>query len=471
MRSGTILGSMAVIVALSLLFVPVVKLSTSAPVSGSGGTTVLEYHSGSEYHFLGYSFNTYGQPVQGSSINVTVTSPSGSRSSAANTNSSGYAVWTMQGPAPTAGTGFAVRLGGNLVFSETTVGPTADGEVNFLGGANLAFVTDPANSSRYDVVFVDEGPNGTMPTGYALYYNFTSYTPGGLFGVLNESQMAFLGHPTGYATSFKVPPMPAADNTITVEVFNSTGSMVTSASETGSIGNFTPPSPRDLFTALASSILGLAIPLMAILVAYNSYGKDRATGVLESVLTRPVTRRGLGLSRYLAMVLSLTLAIAVTVGVMAVISQVLLGATLPLDFAAYSVGGLAVEAAAFVGVVMVVSVLVMSSGGIAATGILLWVVLDFLWGIFLIFAALAFGIQIGSGDYLGLSIRSGFANPAQFFSLMGEYLNGLSLSSVGGSSPISPATYGLTPLAIVADAAFWVLAPLLGFLYLVVRRD
>ena len=105
-------------------------------------------------------------------------------------------------------------------------------------------------------------------------------------------------------------------------------------------------------------------------------------------------------------------------------------------------------------------------------GVILWVLLDFLWGIFLLFGALALRIQIGSGDYLALTIRSGFAIPAQIFTLVGEYRNGLSLvSSLGGSVPIRPATYGLPPIALVAAGACWVVAPLAGFLYAVVRRD
>ena len=473
MKSGTVVGSMIVIIALSVLFIPVVRLATSAPgFSGSGATDVMGYYSGSEYHFLGYSFNTYGQPVEGTSVNITVSSSSGSRSSAAGTNSSGFASWTMQAPPPRSGDAYVVRLGGALTESGAIFSPSTNGSALVVGGPTLQFVTDHSNSSRSDVVFVDEGPNGSAPSGYSAYYNYTSSAPGFFFGLLNESQMTFLGHPSGVATLFKLPPMPKGDDSATVEVFDSNGTVVATANQFSNTAPYVPPSPTALFTSLASSILALAIPLMAVLVAYNSYGKDKATGVLESVLTRPVTRRGLGLSRYLAMVISITLAIAITVGVIAIISQVLLGATLPLDVAVYSVGGLAVEAAAFVGIIMLLSQFVKSSGGIVGAGVILWVLLDLLWGIFMLFGALALRIQIGSGDYLALTIRSGFANPAQFFTLVGEYLNGLSLvSSLGGSVPISPATYGLTPIALVAAGAFWVVAPLAGFLYAVVRRD
>ncbi len=64
-----------------------------------------------------------------------------------------------------------------------------------------------------------------------------------------------------------------------------------------------------------SGLLGFFIPLMAIIGSYSSYGKDRLTGVLESVLARPVTRLSLGVSRYLSTMIAFVLAVAASVGV------------------------------------------------------------------------------------------------------------------------------------------------------------
>jgi ABC-2 type transport system permease protein len=214
------------------------------------------------------------------------------------------------------------------------------------------------------------------------------------------------------------------------------------------------------------------VPLMAVLVAYGSYGKDKATGVLESVLTRPVTRRGLALSRYVSILLSISVALVATMAVMEAISKAMLGSILSPAFAAYTVGSLIVEAAAFIGIVMLLSHVLKSSGSIVGLGVGLWILLDFFWGLLILIAALALGVQIGSGNYLGLTVRSAFFNPAQFYVLVGDFLNGLSISSSFGTQiPISPATYGLTPYSIALTGLFWVLVPAGIFLYSSSRRD
>ncbi|MDG6909415.1 MAG: ABC transporter permease [Nitrososphaerota archaeon] len=462
LRSKSVLISMAVIIALSLLLIPLVQVASNSTVFGSGGNEVLDYYSGTEWHFLGYSYNVYGQPIQGTSFNVTVTSPLAATSSAATTNSSGFASWAMPGPAPTSTVSLTTRVNGNVEMA----GPPSS------VGSLIAFVTDPANASRLQVVFFGEGPDGSAPRNDRVYYSYSAIGSGGYVGAANESQMTYLGPTSGYVTVLRLPPIPAADNMVTAAVFDSNGTMVTSAGEAGTIISPQILSPKALFTSIASSILALVVPLMAILVAYNSYGKDRATGVLDSVLARPVTRRGLGLIRYLALVLPISLAIVIAIGVMALISQLVLGSTVPLSFALSSIGGLMVEGAAFVGIMMLLSRLIKSTGGLMGVGIVLWVVLDFLWSVIVVLAAVVLGTQLGSGDYLALSIRSGFFNPAQFYGLVGEYLNGISLVSGSGASiPISPATYGLNPITLGLAAAFWVIAPLAGFLYLATRRD
>lgn len=461
---------MAIIIALSLGLIPLVNLATSQTLFYGSGVSAMEFYSGGQYHLLAYSYNTYGQPVAGTPLNLTFTGTGAPPPSNAVTNSSGLASWVVPAGASGAQQSYIFQVSGHTV-TQGTLSPTPTlGEVNFIGGQPLPFVVDPANSSRTDVLFFYEGPNGTLPTMYHLYYNYSTQFSG---QPPDLSHMTLLSSPTSFVTVYKLPPPPHGTTTITIAAYDPNGAPIDSSSTTNqSIGGaFTPPSPQELFTGFTAGILALVVPLMAILVAYNSYGKDRATGVLESVLARPVTRRGLGLSRYLSIVISLAVAVTITMGVMEVISQVLLGKILSPTFALSTVGALVVEAAAFVGITMLISQALKSAGGIIGLGIGLWVVLDFFWGILIFLGAYLLGVQVGSGNYLGLTIDSGFLNPAQFYGLVGQYLGGTTISSFGGGTPISPATYGLTPLTLVAAAAFWVLVPLASFLYLAVRRD
>ena len=462
---------MAVIILLSLGLVPLVKLATNPVPISSGGTVVTEYYSGGLYHFLAYSYNTYGQPVSGTPLNVTFVGPGAPPSSTASTNSSGYAEWAVGGGSPSSNVSFLVTASGNEIVQGNFPPSLEPGEVGFIAGEPLSLVQDPANSSRSDVLFAYIGPNGTVPDTYRVYY---SYGSSNSFSQANESEMSFLGVPTSYVAVFKLPPAPSGTTTTQIAAFDVNGTAVASSSYSyqGVGGPSTPPTPQQLFTTFTSSILSLVIPLMAILVAFNTYGKDRATGVLESVLTRPVTRLGLGVTRYLSSLLSISVAIIISLAAMEAISQAILGKILAPEFALYTFAALVVEAASFVGLTMLISHILKSAGAIEWVAVGLWIVLDFFWSIIILLGALLLGVEIGSGNYLAVTIDLGFLNPAQFYGLVGEYLNGASITSNGGGSiPISPATYGLTPLTLIVAAVLWVVVPLAGFLYLAGRRD
>ncbi len=462
---------MAVIIALSLGIIPIVNLATSPTTFSSGSTVVLGYYRSPSYHILAYSYNTYGQPVSGAVVNLTITDQAGTHSSSATTNSSGYSSWTIVGNSGGQQVAYAVSTGNSGV--QGTSPQLQTGEVFTFDGYPINMVVDPANSSRSDVLFVYEGANGSLPTMYNVYYNISRIL-GPVVTTPNETQMALLGTPTGFATTFHLPSVPATTALVTIGAFGPNGTNALYSSYEGSSLGGLPVSvtPNQIFTSFTASILSLVVPLMAVLVAYGSYGKDKATGVLESVLSRPITRRGLALSRFISILLSISVALVVTMSVMEVISQALLGSILSPAFAAYTVGALIVEAAAFTGIIMLLSHVLKSSGSIVGLGVGLWILLDFFWGLLILIAALALGVQIGSGNYLGLTIQSAFFNPAQFYVLVGDFLNGLSISSSFGTQiPISPATYGLTPVSIVADGLLWVLVPAGLLLYCASRRD
>ncbi len=472
MRSRSVIISMVVMVLLSLALVPLIKLATSQTFASSGGTAVVGYSSGTEYRFLAYSYNTYGQPVIGTQVNLTVTDSGGTHNLGAVTNSSGLASWTLAAGQPDTPVTYNLRVGGEAEGGGTLPPGLRPGEVFVVGGQTLAAVVDPADSSRRMALFMYEGPNGTLPTAYGVYYNFSALAGPG--GVPEKSKMTFLGSPTAVVSVFGLPEIPLNATSVTIAAFASDGSLVTASEySTASIGGpAAPPTPEAAFTSFSSTILALVVPLMAILVAYNSYGKDRATGVLESVLARPVTWRSLGVSRYLAFVISISVALLVTMGVMELISLSLLGKAASATFAVSSVASLMVEAAAFIGIVMLLAQVVKSQGNMLLVAAGLWILLDFFWSVLTVLAASVTGVQVGSGNFLGLTIQSSFFNPAQFYTLVGDYLNGISVStSAGGSIPISPATYGITPYTLAITAAFWVLAPLGVFLRLVSTRD
>ena len=226
------------------------------------------------------------------------------------------------------------------------------------------------------------------------------------------------------------------------------------------------PEATNVASFFFSTILRFFMPLAAILGAYSSYGKDRLTGVLESVLARPISRRGLAISRFLSTLIALAVAAIASVGIVDLVLNQVLGSALPQDYALAIISGLVVEVAAFTGLIFLLSHLVKSTGVLLGISIVLFVVLDFFWGLIIFLLTLLLGGTSGSAVAVEATLVSYYANPAQFLQLINVYVfqssSGISLQS---------SNYGVTLPAIVLDGLLWAILPFLAFLYLAVKRD
>src|SRR3989442_3760704 len=212
--------------------------------------------------------------------------------------------------------------------------------------------------------------------------------------------MTSLGTLNGYLETFD-PTIPTGLNEtaqVWFELFSQTkievGSPISPALE------LRQPLQPIMSTGIASfffpGVFGFFIPLMAIIGTYSSYGKDRLTGVLESVLARPVTKRGLAMSRFLSTVLSFTLASAAAVGVVDLLLNSIGGSFLDQSYVLSIIAGLVVEVAAFTGLIFLLSHLLRSTGALLGISIVLFVVLDFFWSLIILLVTVALGGTGGS---------------------------------------------------------------------------
>ena len=477
--SRSLLVSFATVVALSLALIPVIR-AAQAPISSvsPNNALALGYSTNDGYHFLVYSFNTYGQPTGGSNFSAQIKGVSGAQAGSGTTNSSGYSSFFVASP-PSETFQISFNLTYGKGFSQGGIiehnAPLLPGSVHSFGEAQFAPVVDSSNSSKIDILVFDETPGGAPPEGYGVYYSFSNSSATGSRSSVNSTNgMSLLGTLHSYHQMFSLPAIPAGTQSVNLALSAPDGSQFQGA--TLPVSDFgvkiISVQPKQIFRDYAAGIFSLVVPLMAILVAYGSYGKDRTTGVLESVLARPVSRLGLGVSRYLSMLTALAVAIGLSVGVMEIISRVMIGSFLGWDYAVATYASLVIEAAAFIGITMLLSHVIRSSGALIGASVVLWVLLDFFWGIMIFAVSNALGYGIHSANYTTISVQSNFFNPAQFYLLVADFLNGQTISVTGGSNiPISPEAYGLTPLTITAAGIIWVVIPFLLFLRLSVKRD
>jgi ABC-2 type transport system permease protein len=381
--------------------------------------------------------------------------------------------------------------------------PIPAGQVEGLGFNPINTVTDSKNSQISDIQVIWAGPFGSVPKGYSVYYQFYNETcttfaqPGGSStqctgsgpafpANLTESNMKFLGNLTTYDQIFKPPPLEAnvsQNANIALSLFYPNGTSVTQGIQTFSTSNFYPQaqtytqgSINQIILGFFLAIFGTFIPLIAIVVSYNTYCKDRVSGVLESVLAQPVSRRGLSISRFIASFVAMAIAVSIAMGVVDAITSYFTKSFVNSTIMLSSAGAFFAELAAFTGIMMLLSRVIKSSGILIGIGIGLFIVIDFFWGVILSLIASANGTFINSLGYYSLAIGSEFFNPAQFVGLVDTYLtHQVNMAGIGAGFgfgfEITPSQYGITIPSLIATGILWGIIPLAGFLYLAIKRD
>ena len=472
--SKTVLILVAIILLISLAIIPLTSIRSTGIENNLFEAPILYYHDPNlgSYHYLAYFSNRYGDPISGVTVTVILQGPQNYTRTVV-TNSSGLAFVAISAPNASYYVTLKEEIPGQNFSTNlpptATIKTSSPGAVLALSGQVISPVVDKYNASKSNIQVFYSGDYGVVPSSYSLYYKVVA-TPFSCFSnCFTEANMTKLGDLNSYREIFdpSIPPSLDGTDEVFFTLFNQTGTAVQSSN----FGLFQLRQPRqpimesNIASAFFSTILGLVIPLMAIIGSYSSYGKDRLTGVLESILARPVTRRGLAMSRFLSTVAAFTIASAAAVGVVDLVLNNLGGSFLDQSYVLAIIAGLVVEVGAFTGLIFLLSHLLKSTGALLGISIVLFIVLDFFWSLIIFLVTLALGGTGGSFVALQATYYSYYANPAQFLNLINAYVFQSSNTAVQASS------LGVTLPAIVLDGLLWTTVPFILFLYLAVKRD
>jgi len=322
------------------------------------------------------------------------------------------------------------------------------------------YTTDP----RLAVVWA--GEDGSLPTGdMVLACAVPSSYYGGLLTTTNCSTAAdttSLGTLTGYLSYVPVPPPTPADNLTTywteiVEVTNSTGAVVTTSTLSNecdplSCGGANTPGPGLLNSYAIET--GLLLPLLALLIAYGTYATPRLTGTLDSILVRPITRRGLFAVRWGTITGALLGVALVEVALLGAEASSLLREPVPaVDLAAIT-AGLTVATLAIVGLVFVFAHLFRTPGPVLASSLGVVIVTSVSWGLILDLVWSAFFGPFDASGFATLSLQLELLAPSQYPSLAVGLLTGESYAASGVTGWVI-AVVGIAWVAIPTAIAYW----------------
>ncbi len=232
-----------------------------------------------------------------------------------------------------------------------------------------------------------------------------------------------------------------------------------------------PPSPDALWqkgadgalAALAYGMAPLIIPLLPLILAYDALSRDRATGFMETAMSKPVQRWALALGRFVGIFVALSIPLIAIDFTSALLIQGVTGASVSMDFTLSFVGSTLLLAGLFLSLALV-SATVLSPSAVSSLYVLLWIAFSVSSSAFTI-TAQYFSIvplsepqtfQVAWGHFAGfVSLYQGLMAPAVPGTL------GFVVSSTNGVS----GPYWSAPLGVV----LWLVGLLVGYTYLLLR--
>jgi hypothetical protein len=511
LRRRAVIG-VAIIAVLGALvvYVPIQSAAASVAIEASG----VWYEEARTFHLEIWAYNGAGQPVSGLQVGLNVTlSTNGSSPvrppvvylGTRSTDLQGFVAFQIGLRSYPAKSTF--QAGVNASYPQAS-SPSFGGVLGsaFLlsdgPSSNPVPITTPftlvndnfyTTETRYLVAWT--GPGGVSPDGdrvvsCTLDEPFQSPTPPptNCSGASSLEALGTLTGPVDFVPAPSTPPQPPSGYYVLqqIEIRSPSGAVLyTSGNSVGPVGpcsfgcggvpRFTPcggafcgggpgVAGSGILAEFASS-LALFLPLMGFMLAYWGYARPRLSGTLESVLVRPVTRRGLFLTRYSAVALTLTFSVLGEIGILDLEVSTILHEPLPSGLLGPLLGALLVAALGFAGLVLLLAQLFRSPGPVVGIGITLLVAMSIFWTVLVSFLFVASGADTSVLAQSSAMAWSLLAAPPQF---PAEVIAWLTQSGMPGGTT-SP--FGVSSTAIGLAGAAWIALPFLGCLALVETED
>ncbi len=434
---------------------------TSANISSSSPSAtarvlpgVFETHSG--YNTTELAINGYGKPISGLAVSIELYNFSSAKHVYINgtTNSHGYFNKSMPNTAHNYSGYKYIR---NYVKGVSS-GYAFGGIMPSSSEIKMLRVANPSSKVHYNLFIYYASANNTPMPKENIYYAITDSTYNG--ATLNESSMISYGSiHGGYYKTVALPLNSTAKNAlINVEIFNSTNSK----QPTMSYGNvlYSAVSSSSLLEPALSIAYLFLIPLLGIFSAYFYYSKDKASGVLESTIIRPVTKGRLFFSRFLGNALSFVIAILIAETVAELIIYKYTGSLLSSGTFLTIFLGYSIEAIAFAGIIYLISQFLKSQGAILGSGLGLYFILGVFWTtIPMVLAIYVFHINLALRSSLSTINAISAISPSFYPTMLIEYHTGLYTS------------FGITLFSVVAVGIIWLTVPVISAFLLARTRD
>ena len=332
-------------------------------------------------------------------------------------------------------------------------------------------MANPSSKTISNIEIYYASANGSAMPDVNLYY-YVQNSSISTNPWLPSKEMTLYGQIGGFHNKVFTLPLNATANglDVIVELFPPSGGTQPIVTLSSAI-LYSSTSSGALLEAILQVPYEFLIPILGIFSEYFYYGKDKASGVLESIITRPVTKGRIFASRFIGGAVSFLVALVVAEALSDIIIYKYTGSLLSSSYFFSILGGYLVEAIAFSGLIYLVSQFLKSQGGILGAGIGLFFVMVLFWSdlMALVLFALHVDSAVKSGVVAALALDT--ISPGTFPSLVIDLRSGVYGSTLGIGQGYLASSVGITTVSVVLVGLAWLLIPALASFFLARSRD
>jgi len=223
--------------------------------------------------------------------------------------------------------------------------------------------------------------------------------------------------------------------------------------------------PADvLMMSVSQGFLSFFVPIAAIIAGYDALAREKVTGAIELVISRPVSKGKVYWGKTGGALAAMGVYF-LAVSVVFYLFARYIGISLTLGDLALTFAGTLFLLFIFIFFESITGFFGRSTTAPILWGVLLWVFFSIVFGILTSLPLLLTGGAVNSAYGLAFENLISLCNPVRVATLI------MGLSFFNSSSSFTSSTYGLTPTMVVASAVVWVVAVTALFVLVIKKKE
>ncbi len=219
-------------------------------------------------------------------------------------------------------------------------------------------------------------------------------------------------------------------------------------------------------------LLGLLVPLMALISGFTNFGRARIDGSLNSVIVRPLSRRTLMGTRFFSTIASVFLPVAISLGLSSLIFRSYLGAYISPGALLLTMWALFVTTAGYAGLAYLVSTVTKSTTGLMGAIVGIFMFLDLFWSFVgnIIPSFLTSALTYGGLGFAEVNVVLDYMSPSGFVNLTSYLISG-SVSNPIFLGNFHPGQVGISLAVVLGTGLAWIMIPFILSTYRFSKND